>query len=196
LQDLAGPKLRLGDFPDGQVALLAGQDFTLSASPRCGSETGVQVDFPEIVGEIPPGARVLWADGQMELRVESKSANALKCRVLAGGVLRSHAGVNFPSHSLSIPALTAKDREDLRFGVKMGVDYIGVSFVRSPPGRPGGPGRHPFPGRRPPHYRRNGKARGPGARRRILLVRQGCEFFHPDFSHLENRFPFSVFRFL
>ncbi len=132
LQDLAGPKLRIGAFPGGQVALQAGQAFTLSTTAPMGGETGVRVDFPEIITEIPPGARVLLADGQIELRVESKSADALQCRVLVGGVLRSHAGVNFPSHSLSIPALTAKDREDLRFGVKMGVDYLALSYVRSP----------------------------------------------------------------
>lgn len=132
LQDLAGPKLRVGAFPDGQVTLKAGQTFALSASARTGSETEARVDFPEIINEIPINALVRLADGQIELRVASKTADALHCRVLVGGVLRSHAGVNFPSHSLSIPAFTAKDREDLRFGVKMGVDYIGLSFVRSP----------------------------------------------------------------
>ncbi|MHB8068571.1 MAG: pyruvate kinase [Desulfobaccales bacterium] len=132
LQDLAGPKLRVGEFPAGQVTLQAGQAFALSTSAPSGSETEVRVDFPEIINEIPAGARVRLADGQIELRVKSKTADALHCRVLVGGVLRSHAGVNFPSHSLSIPAFTAKDREDLIFGVKMGVDYIGLSFVRSP----------------------------------------------------------------
>ncbi len=131
LQDLAGPKLRIGAFPDGQVTLKAGQTFALSASVRSGSETEVRVDFPEIINEIPTGARVLLADGQIELHVESKAADALHCRVLVGGVLRSQGGVNFPSHSLSIPAFTAKDRDDLRFGVKMGVDYVSLSFVRS-----------------------------------------------------------------
>jgi len=132
LQDLAGPKLRVGAFPDGQVALRAGQAFTLSTTAPTRGETGVRVDFPGIITEIPPGARVLLADGQIELQVESKSADALQCRVLVGGVLRSQAGVNFPSHSLPIPALTAKDRENLRFGVKMGVDYLALSYVRSP----------------------------------------------------------------
>lgn len=135
LQDLAGPKLRVGEFPAGQVTLQTGQAFSLSTTARNGSETAgsfSRVDFPEIIREIPIGARVRLADGQIELRVASKTADALHCRVLVGGVLRSHAGVNFPSHSLSIPAFTAKDRDDLRFGVKMGVDYIGLSFVRSP----------------------------------------------------------------
>jgi pyruvate kinase len=132
LLDLAGPKLRVGAFPEGQVALKDGQDFTLSTTARMGGETGVGVDFPQIITEIPTGARILLGDGQIELRVENKAPDALHCRVLAGGVLRSQAGVNFPSHSLSIPAFTAKDREDLLFGVKMGVDYLALSYVRSP----------------------------------------------------------------
>ena len=132
LQDLAGPKLRIGEFPGGQVEVSSGQAFYLSSTPLSGGEAGVQVGFPEILDEIPVDARILLADGQVELRVESKTAGVLHCRVLVGGVLRSHVGVNFPSHTLSVPALTAKDREDLRFAVKMGVDYIGLSFVRRP----------------------------------------------------------------
>lgn len=132
LQDLAGPKLRIGEFPDGQAPVTSGQAFTLSTAPLAGGEAGVQVNFPEIIAEIPVGARILLADGQIELKVESKSAEALHCRVSVGGVLRSRVGINFPSHSLSVPALTSKDREDLRFAVKQGVDYIGLSFVRSP----------------------------------------------------------------
>jgi len=132
LQDLAGPKLRIGAFPAGQVALKAGQAFVLSTTALPGDESRVQVDFPEIIAEIPVEARVLLADGQIELRVERKTADALHCLVLVGGVLRSHVGINFPSYSLSVPALTPKDREDLSFGVKMGVDYIGLSYVRSP----------------------------------------------------------------
>jgi pyruvate kinase len=132
LLDLAGPKLRVGEVPTGQVALKAGQDFILSLAPLPPGEAGVQVDFPEIIAETPLGARILLADGQIELRAESKAGEALHCRVAVGGVLRSHVGINFPSHSLSVPALTPKDREDLRFAVNQGVDYIGLSFVRSP----------------------------------------------------------------
>ena len=132
LQDLAGPKLRVGEIPGGQVTLSAGEAFDLSLKPLSPGEPGVQVDFPEIVAETPPGARILLADGQIELKVERKSAEALHCRVSVGGVLRSRVGINFPSHTLSVPALTPKDREDLRFAVKQGIDYVGLSFVRSP----------------------------------------------------------------
>ena len=132
LQDLAGPKLRVGEVPGGQVTLKAGEAFVLSLSPLPPGETGVRVDFPEIIAETPLGSRILLADGQIELQVESKSAEALHCRISVGGVLRSRVGINFPSHSLSVPALTSKDREDLRFAVKQGIDYVGISFVRSP----------------------------------------------------------------
>lgn len=131
LQDLAGPKLRIGDLPAGEVVLKPGKSFILTTSVPPEGEAGVRVDFPEIINEIPPGARVLLADGQIELRVDKKDGDALHCRVMVGGVLRSHVGINFPSHSLSVPALTPKDREDLKFGVKLGVDYIGISYVRS-----------------------------------------------------------------
>ena len=89
------------------------------------------VDYPQIITETPLGAPILLADGNIELRVEAKTDQALKCRVVVGGVLRSHVGINFPIHSLSVAALTAKDREDLRFGIAQGVDFIALSYVRS-----------------------------------------------------------------
>ena len=131
LLDLAGPKLRIGEVPGGQVLLQARQDFVLSLAPLPRGEAGVQVDLPEIIGETPPGARILLADGQIELVVKAKSPEALHCRVLVGGVLRSRVGIIFPSHSLSVPAVTPKDRENIRFAVNQGVDYLGLSFVRS-----------------------------------------------------------------
>jgi pyruvate kinase len=131
LQDLAGPKIRIGEFADGQVSLEPGQAFTLTSVCQPGHSSCVSVDYPEIVADSPVGSHILLADGTIELRVEEKSGETLRCQVVTGGVLRSHAGINFPHHSLSIPALTAKDREDLRFGVEMGVDFVALSYVRS-----------------------------------------------------------------
>ncbi len=131
LQDLGGPKVRIGEFAAGQTVLEHGQEFTLTSVCQPGQPTCVSVDYPEIVADSPVGSHILLADGSIELRVEEKSGETLRCRVLTGGVLRSHAGINFPHHSLSIPALTDKDREDLRFGVEMGVDFIALSYVRS-----------------------------------------------------------------
>ncbi len=93
---------------------------------------GLKVDHPQIIAETPVGVPILLADGQIELQVEGKTDKELNCWVVVGGVLRSHAGINFPRHSLSVPALTAKNREDIRFGIKMGVDFIALSYVRSP----------------------------------------------------------------
>lgn len=132
LQDLAGPKVRIGELPAGQTELQKGEEFYLSAVPPAGNFKGVEVDYPEIIQETPVGVPILLADGQIVLQVEAKTQQALKCRVQVGGVLRSHVGINFPMHSLSVPALTPKDREDLRFGVEHGVDFIALSYVRSP----------------------------------------------------------------
>ena len=131
LQDLSGPKVRIGEIPGGEVTLQEGGAFSLSAVALEPGHAGVIVDYPQVITETPLGAPILLADGNIELRVESRTDTTLNCRVVVGGVLRSRVGINFPSHSLSVPALTSKDREDLRFAVKHGIDYVGLSFVRS-----------------------------------------------------------------
>ena len=108
------------------MELHEGEALYLSAAPGAGTQ-GVQVDHPEISAETPVGVPILLADGQIELQVEGKTDKALKCRVTVGGELRSHAGINFPKHSLSVPALTAKDREDIPCGIEMGVDSLALS---------------------------------------------------------------------
>lgn len=132
LQDLAGPKMRLGELPQGQVTLLKGQEFILSATHLEESRLGAMVNYPQIIRETPVGVPLLLADGEIELLVEGKTEQALVCRVVVGGVLRSQVGINFPNHSLSVPAFTPKDREDLRFGIASGVDFVALSYVRSP----------------------------------------------------------------
>ncbi len=131
LQDLAGPKMRIGRLAEGELELEKGQVFILTASAEDDKRTGVNVEYPEIIAETPVGVTILLADGQIELKVEKKTVEALHCRVLSPGTLRSYAGINFPQHSVSIPAFTAKDREDLRFGVEMEVDFVALSYVRS-----------------------------------------------------------------
>ncbi|HZE21600.1 MAG TPA: pyruvate kinase, partial [Desulfobaccales bacterium] len=131
LQDLSGPKLRIGEVPGGEVRLQEGEDFWLSAPPGQSGVPGTTVDFPEIITETPLGVPVLMADGNIELKVESKTDQALRCRVVVGGVIRSHVGINLPSHSLSVSAFTDKDREDLRFGINQGVDFVALSYLRS-----------------------------------------------------------------
>jgi pyruvate kinase len=131
LQDLAGPKMRIGEVSGGEVRLTEGEDFWLSAAPGQAGVAGATVDFPQIIAETPLGVPVLLADGNIELKVEAKTDQALRCRVVVGGVLRSHVGINLPRHSLSVAAFTDKDREDLRYGVSQGVDFVALSSVRS-----------------------------------------------------------------
>jgi pyruvate kinase len=130
LQDLAGPKIRIGEVAQGQVQLHQGQEFLLTPTSLPGSPGSVAVAYPELIAEAPLGAHIFLQDGEIELKVETGSEQGLHCRVLVGGILRSHVGVNLPSHSLSVPSLTPQDREDLRFGVEMGVDFIALSYVR------------------------------------------------------------------
>lgn len=130
LQDLSGPKIRIGGFEDGQVELQKGQEFSLTTAVVTGTNKAVTVGSPELVAETPVAARIFLQDGLIELVVEGKGPDSLHCRVLVGGTLRSHVGVNLPGHSISIPALTSKDRDDLEFGLSMGVDFIALSYVR------------------------------------------------------------------
>jgi len=130
LQDLAGPKIRIGEIAGGEAKVAEGDEFYLSTVPLQGA-AGVTVDYPQVIAETPVGATLLLADGNIELKVEAKSDQVLRCRVVVGGVIRSQVGINFPTHSLSLSAFTEKDREDLRFGVDQGVDFIALSYVRS-----------------------------------------------------------------
>ena len=131
LQDLPGPKVRIGDVPGGEVTLQEGGVFGLSTVPLEAGQAGVVVDYPQVITETPLGAPILLADGNIELRVESRTDTALNCRVVVGGVLRSRVGIIFPMHSLKVSAFTDKDRQDLRFGIAQGVDFIALSYVRS-----------------------------------------------------------------
>ena len=131
LQDLAGPKIRLGEINPEPINLVTDQIFTLTKRPIVGNQEECSVNTPEIIEATPVGATVLLADGALELQVVEKSPDSLKCRVVVGGHLSSHKGINLPSIPLPISALTAKDREDLAFGLELGVDLVALSFVRS-----------------------------------------------------------------
>jgi pyruvate kinase len=131
LQDLAGPKIRLGDFASDSVTLSPGQTFTLTRRQISGSNEECQVNTPEVISATPIGATVLLADGALEFEVVLKSADDLTCRVVAGGRLSSHQGVSLPGVALPISSLTDKDRDDLAFGLDQGVDWVAMSFVRT-----------------------------------------------------------------
>lgn len=132
LQDLAGPKLRLGVIEPEPIYLVPDQTFTLTKHPLNGNQEVCSVNTPEVIDATPVGATVLLADGALELRVLEKAPDSLTCRVVVGGALSSHKGVNLPGVPLPISALTDKDKDDLNFGLDRGVDLVALSFVRSP----------------------------------------------------------------
>jgi len=134
LQDLQGPKIRLGKFKDGPILLNKGDKFTLTSQPVVGTWEISAVTYEHLADEVPEGATILLDDGRVEMQVErvDRHARELGCRVVVGGVLSNNKGVNFPGVYLSIKALTSKDRKDLIFGLGQGVDWIALSFVRNP----------------------------------------------------------------
>ncbi len=134
LQDLQGPKIRLGRFKDGPVKVKKGDLFSLtSKNVECNKEIA-NVTYEKLTDEVSVGKRILLDDGRVEMIVESidNKENLLICKVTVGGVLSNNKGVNFPDVQLSVKALTDKDKKDLEFGLKSGVDWIALSFVRNP----------------------------------------------------------------
>ncbi|WP_298977448.1 pyruvate kinase [uncultured Thermosynechococcus sp.] len=134
LQDLQGPKIRLGKFEHGSISLKRGDRFTLTSRPIMGNQHMSSITYPPLAQEVPAGATILLDDGRVEMVVEEvdREAGELHCRVVVGGTLSNAKGVNFPGVYLSIKALTEKDREDLMFGLNQGVDWVALSFVRNP----------------------------------------------------------------
>jgi pyruvate kinase len=131
LQDLQGPKLRLGAFRGGTARLAPGAEFTLTAEPVLGDDTRASVSEPAYLAGLRPGDQVWLADGLVQLRVETAEPGRVRCRVTAGGEVSDRKGVSLSSGFVPASILTDKDREDLRLGVRQGVDFVAVSFVRS-----------------------------------------------------------------
>ena len=131
LQDLQGPKIRTGDLADGSVQLIPGQPLTLVTYTVPGDAQRVTVDFPELTSSVEKGGRILLDDGNLELAVTGIEGDQVFTRVVVGGMLKPHKGVNLPEANIPVSALTEKDRLDLAFGLEHGVDAIALSFVRS-----------------------------------------------------------------
>ena len=131
LADLGGPKLRVGTFPAGPVELLAGRLFALSSEPVEGSAERVQVSHPELVRDVKPGDRIYLNDGLIRLEVDDVGETEIQTVVKVGGWLGDLKGLNAPSVTLSVPALTSEDLQVLDVLAEIGVDYIGLSFARS-----------------------------------------------------------------
>ena len=131
LQDLSGPKVRVGAIAGEGVLLRPGAEITLTLDDVPGDEHQVNLPVPEIFEAVRAGTHLMLDDGLLELRVKSKRAGALVCEVVVGGLLTSNKGVNVPGISLPIAAVTDKDLDDLRFGIAQKVDYVAASFVRT-----------------------------------------------------------------
>ncbi|MDD1420616.1 pyruvate kinase [Dolichospermum sp. ST_sed1] len=134
LQDLQGPKIRLGRFETGSIILAKGDRFTLTNRPIEGTQEISCVTYDYLADEVPVGSNILLDDGKVEMVVEeiNHEKGDLHCRVTVPGKLSNNKGVNFPGVYLSIKAMTDKDREDLMFGLDQGVDWVALSFVRNP----------------------------------------------------------------
>ncbi|MHB1316285.1 MAG: pyruvate kinase [Minisyncoccota bacterium] len=130
LQDLGGPKIRIGMFKTDAVMLKAGQTFTLTTDKIEGDETRVSINYPLFPKEVAKGHIVFLHDGKKKLQVTDIKGNDVICKVLVGGEIKGKRGVNLPDSDLSIKALTDKDLVDLEFGIKNKVDYVALSFVR------------------------------------------------------------------
>lgn len=132
LQDLQGPKIRTGILDQHKpVFLKTGSIVTITPQDVPGNETRISTTFPHLARELSLGARILLSDGLIELRVRGVRGKDVLCDVLNGGMLGEHKGINLPGVALSIPALTEKDRKDLEFGLRHGVDAVALSFVRT-----------------------------------------------------------------
>ena len=132
LVDLQGPKLRVGKIAGGEVELVAGAAFRLDLDAAPGDANRAPLPHPEIFAALTPGAELLLDDGKLRLKVLDCGADFANTEVIAGGPLSDRKGVNVPGVILPISPLTDKDRKDLRFGLELGADWIGLSFVQRP----------------------------------------------------------------
>lgn len=129
IQDLQGVKLRLGTFRDGAASLKPGQIFTLSMKEILGNEEVASVNYSTLSDYVRVKDRILIDDGLIQLEVVEACSDWIKCRVIEGGLVKDHKGVNLPGVKIEVPLPTEKDKNDLLFGIENGVDYVAVSYV-------------------------------------------------------------------
>ena len=133
LLDLQGPKIRVGRFAQGSVQLERGQEFVITTDTDViGDNKRVSTTYTGLPGDVKIGDQILLDDGYLSLAVTEVRGHEVKTMVLSGGVLKNNKGINLPNVEVSAPALSAKDKSDLAFGLRMGVEYIALSFVRTP----------------------------------------------------------------
>lgn len=132
MQDLGGPKIRIGDFYKESITLKEGEIFSLTTEKVIGDEKRVSVNYPMLPKEVKVGGYILLHDGKKKLQIVEIKGNDVICKVITGGDIKGRRGVNLPGAYLSISSITDKDKKDLEFGVKNKVDFIAFSFVRRP----------------------------------------------------------------
>ena len=131
LADLQGPKIRTGRFAGGPITLGVGDVFTITTRDVPGSQTEVGTTYPGLPGDVSAGDTLLVDDGRICFRATEVTDTDVVCEVIEGGVLSNNKGINLPGVAVSVPALSEKDEEDLRFALRLGVDFVALSFVRS-----------------------------------------------------------------
>jgi len=132
LQDLQGPKIRVQEFENGEIFLKDGSSFCLTTRDITGNDKEVSVSYKRLHLDLKPRDTVLLDDGNLKLKVTKVTGKDVHCKVIYGGPLKDHKGLNLPGTLLKIDALTDKDEKDLLFGLKNGVDYVALSFVQKP----------------------------------------------------------------
>ena len=132
LADIQGPKIRVGKMPREGVQLVEGKEILLTTKEEIeGTEEKIYTPYRRLSQDVSPGARILLADGTIELRAEEVLDEEVRCRILIGGRLTSNKGINLPDSRLSVDTLTEKDRRDLEYISKSDIDLVAISFVRS-----------------------------------------------------------------
>ncbi len=133
IQDLQGPKIRVGKMPEGGIVLLDKEKVTLTNKKIKGTHKKIPIQYKELPKEVKKGDTILLCDGTIELQVTrtQRKAGNIFCVVKSGGLVKSNKGINVPTASIKAPAITPKDKKDLKFGLKNKVDYIAISFVKS-----------------------------------------------------------------
>jgi pyruvate kinase len=132
LQDLQGPKIRVGTIKDGEIVAFTGEQVRFVLSGSDGDKMSIPLPHPEIFEAVTPGDDLLVDDGRIRARVTGLGADFIDAKIIIGGVISNRKGVNVPSAVLNLSPLTAKDRADLAFGLELGVDWVALSFVQKP----------------------------------------------------------------
>ena len=130
LVDLCGPKIRTGKFKNGEIQLVPESHVVVTTRDVEGEPGVIPSQYAALADDVIPGNRILLNDGMIELRVESVSGTEISCKVIHGGPLKDHKGINLPGVTVSTPSLTLKDKQDARFALGLGIDFLALSFVR------------------------------------------------------------------